>query len=66
MANSPSLQPSPMIQSAVLVAATITITVMKQQVKAITYDIKFSITPDMRPKQMREELTDHTKSVSEQ
>merc|ERR1712001_647320 len=36
LANSPSLQPSPMIQSAVLVAATITITVMKQQVKAIT------------------------------
>merc|ERR1719410_2012961 len=36
LAKSPSLQPSPMIQSAVLVAATITITVMKQQVKAIT------------------------------
>jgi hypothetical protein len=34
--NSPSLQPSASIQSAVEVAATIRITVMKQHVKAIT------------------------------
>ena len=34
----PSLQPSPWIQSEVEVAATIRITVMKQQVKAITYE----------------------------
>ena len=39
----PSLQPSPWIQSEVEVAATIRITVMKQQVKAITYEWKIFI-----------------------